>query len=142
MELITRTIEFNTKGNTDIIDITNNIEDIVSSSGLKEGSATIFAIGSTAGITTVEYEPGLVKTDLPGFFEKLAPYKDPYAHHNTWGDDNGASHVRASLLGCSIVVPFNNGKLFLGTWQQVIFIDFDTHARSRKVVVQVFGKRE
>lgn len=142
MELITKTIEFNTKGNTDIIDITNEIEDIVNQSGFKEGSATIFVIGSTAGITTVEYEPGLVKTDLPAFFEKLAPYKDFYAHHNTWGDDNGASHIRASLLGSSIVVPFKAGNLLLGTWQQVIFIDFDTHPRSRKVVVQLVGKLE
>lgn len=107
---------------------------------MQEGQVTVFAIGSTMGITCVEFEPGLVKTDLPDFFEKIAPYKADYAHHGTWGDDNGAAHVRASLLGSSLVIPFSDGQLILGTWQQIISIDFDTRPRSRKAVVQITGK--
>ena len=141
MDLTTKVIKLQTKGRTDIIDITGDVQQIVSGSGFEEGAAMIFAIGSTAGITTVEYEPGLVKTDLPKFFDKLAPYNDDYAHHNTWGDDNGAAHVRASLLGCSIMVPFKQGELYLGSWQQIIFIDFDTRPRSRQVVVQLYGEK-
>jgi len=140
MELITQFIELQTKGKTDIIDITGDVEKIIANSGLEEGAATIFAIGSTGGITTVEYEPGLVKTDLPKLFDKLAPYNFDYAHHGTWGCDNGAAHLRASLLGCSIAVPFMQGNLLLGTWQQIVFIDFDTRPRSRKITVQVYGK--
>ena len=140
MELITKFIELQTKGKTDIIDITGDVEKIIANSGFGEGTATIFAIGSTGGITTVEYEPGLVKTDLPKLFDKLAPYNFDYAHHGTWGDDNGAAHLRASLLGCSIAVPFMQGNLLLGTWQQIVFIDFDTRPRSRKITVQVYGK--
>jgi secondary thiamine-phosphate synthase enzyme len=141
VEIVTESINFKTKGKTHIIDITNEVQGVLSHTGFREGSLTVFAIGSTAGITTVEYEPGLVKTDLPKMFEKLAPYGEPYAHHNTWGDDNGSSHLKASLLGCSLVVPFTDGKLILGTWQQIIFIDFDTRPRSRKIVVQITGKK-
>jgi len=140
MELITKFIELQTKGKTDIIDITDDVQQIIANSGLEEGTTIIFAIGSTGGITTVEYEPGLVKTDLPKLFDKLAPYNFDYAHHGTWGDDNGAAHLRASLLGCSTAIPFTQGKLLLGTWQQIIFIDFDTRPRSRKITVQVYGK--
>lgn len=139
MEIKTEFIEMKTHGNTHIIDITDEVQGIVSGSGLLEGSVLVFAKGSTGGITSVEYEPGLVKTDLPRLFDTLAPYGEHYAHHNTWGDDNGASHVRASLLGCSITVPFVDGKLFLGTWQQIIFIDFDTRPRSRQIAVQISG---
>lgn len=141
MEIATETISIRTKGNTDIIDITPSVQEIVSKLNFREGSATIFAVGSTAGLTTVEYEPGLVKKDLPRLFDQLAPYGKDYAHHNTWGDDNGSSHVRASLLGCSLVVPFVDGKLTLGTWQQIAYLDFDTRSRSRQIVVQVIGKK-
>lgn len=141
MEITTKFIDTKTKGNTDIIDITVNVQKIISASGFREGSATVFAIGSTAGVTTVEYEPGLVKTDLPKLFDMLAPCGDHYEHHNTWGDDNGSSHVRASLLGCSIVVPFVDGQILLGTWQQIIYIDFDTRPRSRRIAVQITGTK-
>ena len=140
MELTTTFIELQTKGHTDIIDISDDLQKIVNGSGLREGNVTISVIGSTSGLTTIEYEPGLVNTDFPELLNKLAPYGIPYSHDNTWGDDNGAAHLRASLLGGSIVVPFLNGKLILGTWQQVIYIDFDTRPRSRKITVQVFGK--
>ncbi len=140
MELITEFIEFSTQGNTSIVDITNDIQHILNGSGLIEGTATIFGVGSTTGISTIEYEPGLVDKDIPDLYDKLAPYGPDYAHHQTWGDDNGASHVRATLQGCHIAVPFIESTLILGTWQQVIFIDFDTQPRSRKVVVQLLGK--
>jgi secondary thiamine-phosphate synthase enzyme len=87
----------------------------------------------------VEFEPGLVKTDIPRLFDMLAPYGQNYAHHATWGDDNGSSHLKASLLGCSLVVPFIEGKLLLGNWQQIVYIDFDTRPRSRRIVVQIGG---
>jgi len=140
MEIKTDYLHFDTKGNSDIVDITQMIQNLVNEAGFEEGSASIFGVGSTTGISTIEYEPGLVKTDMPRFYEKIAPYKDNYDHHNTWGDDNGSSHVRATLQGCSLVVPFVNAQLILGTWQQIIFIDFDTRPRSRKVVVQLTGK--
>ncbi|UCG79514.1 MAG: YjbQ family protein [Nitrospirota bacterium] len=139
MEMKTEFIELSTRGDTDIIDITERVQSIVSQEGFREGSASVFAIGSTGGITTVEYEPGLVNSDLPRLFDTLAPYGEHYAHHNTWGDDNGSSHVRASLLGCAMTVPFIDGKLLLGTWQQIVFIDFDTRPRKRRISVQLAG---
>jgi secondary thiamine-phosphate synthase enzyme len=141
VDIATKVFTIKTKGKTDIIDITERVEKAIFENGYKQGSAAIFAIGSTAGVTTVEYEPGLVKTDIPKLFDMLAPYGRHYAHHNTWGDDNGASHVRATLLGCSLVVPFVDAKMLLGTWQQIIYIDFDTRPRSRKVAVQITGIR-
>ncbi len=141
MELETRQIQFGTKGRTDIIDITDMVESEIRQSGFTEGQVTLFAVGSTTGLSTIEYEPGLVHTDIAKMFDKLAPYGAHYAHHGTWGDDNGASHVRSTLMGSSLVVPFVNGKLTLGTWQQIIFVDFDTRPRSRKVVVQLWGKK-
>jgi len=138
----THFVEMRTEGNTHIIDITGNVQDILTKADFKEGTATVFAIGSTGGITTLEFEPGLVKTDLPRLFDILAPYGDHYAHHNTWGDDNGSSHLKASLLGCSLAVPFKDGSLLLGTWQQIVFIDFDTRPRDRKIVVQLSGLKD
>ncbi len=131
-------IKVETKGHTDIMDVTDKTADIVSKSGIRNGTATVFVPGSTGGMTTVEYEPGLIK-DLKEFFEKLFPYKHPYAHNATWGDGNGGSHVRASFLGPSITVPLVNGQMTLGTWQQIIFIDFDTRKRGRELIVQVVG---
>lgn len=139
MHIETHFIELTTKGNTHIIDITENVQDILTKARFREGTTTVFVIGSTGGITTVEFEPGLVNTDLPRLFDILAPYGEHYAHHNTWGDDNGSSHLKASLLGCSLTVPFMDGSLLLGTWQQIVFIDFDTRPRNRRLVVQLSG---
>jgi secondary thiamine-phosphate synthase enzyme len=131
-------LELETKGFCDIHDITAAGREKVSQSGIENGQALFFAVGSTAGITTVEYEPGLVK-DLKGFFEKLFPEKGVYHHEETWHDGNGFSHVRASFLKPSLTVPVMDGKLVLGTWQQVIFIDFDNRPRRREIVIQVTG---
>ena len=141
IDLETRHIEFSTNGRTHIVDITEMVQNEIYDSGFTEGQVTLFAIGSTTGLSTIEYEPGLVHTDIAEMFDKLAPYGVPYAHNDTWGDDNGAAHVRSTLQGSSLVVPFINKKLTLGTWQQIIFLDFDTRARSRKVVVQILGKK-
>jgi secondary thiamine-phosphate synthase enzyme len=107
---------------------------------MQEGQACVFGIGSTTGITTLEYEPGLVHTDVKAMFQHFAPYGKAYKHNQTWGDDNGAAHLRSFLVGTSFNVPFVNGKLILGTWQQIVFVDFDTRPRDRRVVVQVYGK--
>ena len=113
---------------------------MVQESGFHEGSALISAIGSTTGITTLEYEPGLVKTDVAAMYERIATYKVDYAHNQTWGDDNGAAHLRSALTGTSLTIPFLDQQLILGQWQQIIFIDFDTRPRERSVVVQCMGK--
>jgi secondary thiamine-phosphate synthase enzyme len=128
-----------TKGHTDIIDITKALADVVVSHKLKHGNATVFVSGSTAGVTTVEYEPGLVK-DLPEAFERIAPTGKSYHHDARWGDENGYAHVRASLLGPSLTIPFEDGDLQLGTWQQVVLIDFDNRARERTLIVQLIGE--
>jgi secondary thiamine-phosphate synthase enzyme len=139
ISLSTHTLHINTSGRTDIVDLTPQVQGLIGSAGLAEGSAAVFAVGSTAGITTVEFEPGLVKTDIARMFDRIAPYGAAYAHNDTWGDDNGAAHLRASLLGSSLSVPFLEGKLLLGAWQQIVLIDFDTRARSRRVVVQILA---
>lgn len=141
LDIETHFIKFSTRGKTDIIDITGKVQQVISSSGFIEGNVTVFGIGSTTGITTIEYEPGLVQTDIPELYDKLAGYDKNYAHHKTWGDDNGGAHVRSTLTGSSIVIPFKDGQLLTGTWQQIIFIDFDTRPRSRRVVVQIIGKK-
>ena len=139
MKIKTQTFSVESKGHTDIIDITSEVKKILSDSGLTEGSALIFVPGSTAGITTIEYEPGLL-SDYPAFFEKIIPSDSTYRHNETWNDGNGHSHVRASLQGSSFTVPFAGGKLLLGTWQQIILVDFDARARNRNVVVQLMGE--
>jgi len=126
-------------GHGDILDITRNVAEAVAGSGLESGVATIFVTGSTAGLTTIEYEPGLVH-DLTAAFERLYPQAIEYRHHEKWGDDNGHSHVRASMLGPSLAVPFVQASLTLGTWQQIILVDFDTRPRSREYVVQMMGE--
>jgi len=131
-------IRLKTKGFSDIHDITNVGRDKVAESGILNGQATFFVVGSTAGLTTVEYEPGLVK-DLEELFERIAPQSKYYHHEETWHDGNGFSHVRASLLKPSLTVPIVQGELTLGTWQQVILIDFDNRSRSREVVLQLMG---
>lgn len=132
-------ISIESKGDNDVINITPEVSEIVEKSGLKNGSVLVFVTGSTAGITTVEYEPGLVK-DLDEVFDRLIPSGKEYHHNKRWGDGNGHSHIRASLLGPSLNVPFVNGKIVLGTWQQIVLIDFDNRSRSRKILVQVSGE--
>ena len=138
MNIITQSFKIKTKGNTDILDITSQVQKIIKNSKLKEGQATVFVPGSTAGVTTIEYEPGLLK-DLPEAFERIIPENIEYAHHLTWGDHNGHAHVRAALLGASKTFPFTDSSLILGTWQQIVLVDFDERPRSRKVVVQIIG---
>jgi secondary thiamine-phosphate synthase enzyme len=135
------TYEFETsgKGFCDIKDVTDQVRDLVRQSGIREGLATIFVAGATAGVTTVEYESGLV-ADLKAAFERIVPQDVPYAHDSRWGDGNGFSHVRAALLKPSLSVPVSGGKLVTGTWQQVVVIDFDNRPRRRRVVVQVMGE--
>jgi secondary thiamine-phosphate synthase enzyme len=140
VNLETHSIEFSTQGNTQLVDITDKVQAVLSQSGFTEGNITLFAIGSTTGLSTVEYEPGLVNHDVAEMYQKIAPYGVAYRHNQTWGDDNGAAHLRSTITGSSLVIPFIHNKLILGTWQQIIFIDFDTRSRSRKVIVQVLGK--
>jgi len=142
MELETRTIQLSTRGHTHIVNITDQVQTQITEAGFVEGSALVACIGSTGGISTVEYEPGLVGTDISEALGKVAPYDIAYEHNNTWGDDNGAAHIRSTLVGTSYTVPFNQGKLMLGTWQQIVFLDFDTRARNRSVVVQIWGKKK
>jgi secondary thiamine-phosphate synthase enzyme len=136
----TKELEIPTKGNCDIIDITAAVQEAVAAAGLTDGTVTVFNVGSTAGVTTIEYEPGLVNHDINAAFEKIAPQNGCYEHEETWHDDNGHAHVRASLLGPSLVVPFCNQNIMLGTWQQIVLIDFDTRPRTRKVVCQMMGE--
>lgn len=136
----TEKIQVRTKGNCDVVNITEQVGEAVTESGVREGMATVFNVGSTAGITTTEYEPGLVNYDLAAAFEKIAPANARYEHEETWHDDNGHSHVRASLLGPSLSVPVVEGRLTLGTWQQIILVDFDTRARTRTVICQIIGE--
>jgi secondary thiamine-phosphate synthase enzyme len=126
-----------TKGQGDAHDLTQIVRKAVA--GMRRGIATVFVVGSTAGITTIEFEPGAV-ADFNRLFEKLAPRSAEYQHHLRWGDDNGSSHVRAALLGPSLTVPFDNGALLLGTWQQIMLLEFDTSPRDREIVIQVVGE--
>ncbi|MCX5726645.1 MAG: secondary thiamine-phosphate synthase enzyme YjbQ [Candidatus Saganbacteria bacterium] len=139
MTVTSKRIKLETKGSDDIIDITGEVEGEVERSKVRSGIATVFVPGSTASVTTVEYEPGLVK-DIKTIDEKLVPSNVTYAHDSTWGDANGYAHLRASLYGPSITVPITSGKLTLGTWQQIILIDHDNRPRSRDVVIQVMGE--
>jgi len=138
MELQTHFINIKTSGRTDIRDITDEVKNILSHSGLSEGNILIFTGGSTAGVTTIEYEPGLLK-DYPEFFEKIIPSGKTYHHDETWHDGNGHSHIRAALQGASLTIPFHEKQLLLGTWQQIIFIDFDNRPRSRTITIQLTG---
>jgi len=135
----TEQIKVETKGNCDIVNITEQVSEVVAQSDMSDGTVTVFNVGSTAGITTTEYEPGLVSYDIKAAFEKIAPEHARYEHEETWHDDNGHSHVRASLLGPSLSVPVVDGQLTLGTWQQIILVDFDTRPRTRTVICQIVG---
>jgi secondary thiamine-phosphate synthase enzyme len=139
MKIITDTIRLKTRGAGDLIDLTADIAECVRTSLLQAGNVTVFVIGSTAGITTFEYEPGLVN-DMQEFYEKIAPSKRHYSHDDTWGDANGFSHVRGAFTGPSLTIPFQEGHLFLGTWQQVVLAEFDNRPRERRIVVQIIGE--
>ncbi len=132
-------ISLRTQGDGEILDITAEVQKQVTDSGINNGIATVFVTHSTVGITTVEYEPGLV-ADLGKLWERIAPKNIPYDHNAHWGDGNGYAHVRASMLGASLVVPFTNKKLELGTWQQIIVVDFDNRPRNRTVILQMMGE--
>jgi secondary thiamine-phosphate synthase enzyme len=139
MEVVTEHLKISTQGNSELLDITEKVSTVLHCQKIKEGNVTVFVVGSTASVTTTEYEPGL-KKDIPEMLERLAPSNMPYHHNNTWGDGNGHAHVRASFLGPSIVIPFSDGKMLLGTWQQIVLIDFDTRPRTRDIVIQLVGK--
>ncbi len=139
MTVKTVTINLNTKGNADIQDITNQVSQAVADSGLSDGVATIFSPSSTSGLTTIEYESGCL-SDLRRLFDEIIDPARHYAHNARWGDGNGHSHVRAALLGASFAVPFVNKRLTLGTWQQIIFLDFDNRQRRRELVLQLMGE--
>ena len=128
-----------TSGQGDAHDITRLVADAVAASDLASGIVTAFVVGSTAGITTIEFEPGAV-ADFNGLFDELAPREGDYRHHLRWGDDNGSSHVRAALLGPSLTIPFEDGSLTLGTWQQIMLLEFDTRPRKREIVIQIVGE--
>ncbi len=139
MTVKTGSIALTTRGDTDIHDITEAIADVIAQSGLKSGVVTVFCPSSTSALTTIEYESGAV-SDLKRLFEEIIPQNREYAHNARWHDGNGHSHVRASLLGPSLTIPFVNGELTLGTWQQVIYVDFDNKPRRRELVVQMIGE--
>jgi secondary thiamine-phosphate synthase enzyme len=131
--------EVRTRGQGDAHDVTEAVAEIVSASGLRSGMATVFVVGSTAAVTTIEFEPGAV-ADFNRLLDALAPRGAEYEHHLRWGDDNGSSHVRAALLGPSLGIPFVGGRLALGTWQQIMLIELDTRGRRRELIVQVIGE--
>ena len=137
--IVTEKISIHTKGDGDIIDITAEVERKVSVAGIDAGTVTVFISGSTAGVTTIEYEPGAV-SDFKSMWDRLVPRNIQYGHDQRWGDGNGYSHVRASTLGPSLTVPFSNRALLLGTWQQIIVVDFDNRPRSREIVLQIMGE--
>lgn len=134
---VARRIE--TKGQGDVRDLTALVSGAVRATGLDSGIATVFVVGSTAGVTTIEFEPGAV-ADLDRAFESVAPRDAEYRHHLRWGDDNGSSHVRAAMLGPSLTVPFQKSELAVGTWQQIVLVEFDTRPRTREIVIQVMGE--
>ena len=139
MTVQTKEITLQSRGNCDIIDVTSEVANHVEKSGIDNGIVTLLVVGSTAGITTIEYEPNLL-SDFNDMWDRVIPQNIPYEHDKTWGDGNGHSHVRASTLGASLTVPFGNKRLTLGTWQQIIFVDFDNRPRSRKIVIQILGE--
>jgi secondary thiamine-phosphate synthase enzyme len=139
MAVITQRIIVKTKGQDDIIDITEQTSNGIEDSNLKNGIATIFVSGSTAALTTIEYEPGLL-SDFPKMLERIVPQNIEYGHEKMWHDGNGHSHVRASLIGPSLTVPFTNGKLVLGTWQQIVLVELDTRNRDRSLILQITGE--
>lgn len=139
MRIINERISLATKGSGDFIDITQDVSRLLKASGVQTGNLLVFAIGSTAAIITLEYEPGLL-ADMNAFYEQIASSGRHYFHDDTWGDANGYSHLRASLAGQSLTVPFEKGKMLLGMWQQIAFVEFDNRPRERQIVVQIMGE--
>ncbi len=139
MTIKTTEHEVRTRGQGDASDLTGQVQAAIAASGARDGLATVFVSGSTAGVTAIEFESGVV-ADLDTALEKLAPRHGEYRHHLRWGDDNGSSHVRAGLVGPSLSVPFAGGQLALGTWQQIVLVEFDTRPRSRRYLIQIMGE--
>lgn len=139
MPVSTRTLVLKSKGENDMIDITNAVADAIKIDNIKDGIVTIFVSGSTAAVTTIEYEPGLRK-DFPAMLDRVAPKGIEYEHEKTWHDGNGHSHVRASLIGSALTVPFKERRLMLGTWQQIVLVELDIRPRDREIVLQVIGE--
>lgn len=137
--IVTKKISLQSNGECDIIDITPQVEQQIAEADINNGIATLFVTGSTAGISTIEFESGLL-SDFPAMWDRIVPKNVPYNHDRRWGDGNGYSHVRASLLGASLVIPFNNKRLTLGTWQQIVVVDFDNRPRSRQIILQLMGE--
>ena len=138
MTVASDTIGLKTSAKDEIIDITHKVQEAVSRSGVMDGLACVFVVGSTAAVTTVEHEPGLV-ADMREAMDRLYPRNQDYEHHRRWGDGNGHSHIRASFVGPSLTVPVSDSRLVLGTWQQIVFMEFDNKPRSREIAVQVLG---
>ena len=139
MTVVSKSIQIRSKGENDMIDLTDQISEFVGNSGISNGTVTIFVSGSTGSITTIEFEPGLIK-DFPEMLNRIAPKDLDYGHEQMWHDGNGHSHVKASLMGPSLTVPFSNGVMHLGTWQQIVFLELDTRARTRNLVLQIIGE--
>jgi len=139
LTVTTKQLSINTLGEDDIVDITEDVAQAVIESSLKNGVVTVFVPGSTGALTTIEYEPGLLK-DLPNILERMAPKRLEYEHERRWHDGNGHSHVRASIIGPCLTVPFVNGRLTLGTWQQIVFLELDVHSRNRQLILQIIGE--
>ena len=140
MSVVTEELMINTPGEDSIVDLTEQVSDVVKKSKISTGIAHVFVIGSTGALTTVEYEPGLLK-DVPAALDRLIPRHITYAHHETWHDNNGHSHVRASLIGPSLTIPVRDGDIVHGTWQQLVFLELDTNPRKRRILVTVIGEK-
>ena len=139
MPVETRSFSFSTDVDTDVVDITREVSDIVSECSITDGIAVVFVPGSTGAVTTIEHEPGLVQ-DIKDYFDRTVPRGNDYHHEERWHDKNGHSHIRASLIGPSVTIPFRDKRLMLGTWQQIVFLDFDVRARERELIVQLIGE--
>jgi secondary thiamine-phosphate synthase enzyme len=139
MTVITKAIKINSKGENDMVDITDQTLKAIQESKLKDGIVTVFVSGSTGAITTIEYEPGL-RNDFPKMLNRIIPQNIEYEHDKTWHDENGHSHVRASLIGPGLTIPFKDGNLILRTWQQIVFFELDTRSRERRITIQIIGE--
>ena len=139
MTIITKSIKIQSKGESDIIDLNDMVSKKITESGISNGIVTVFVAGSTGALTTIEYEPGLLK-DFPDMLSRIAPNEINYEHEERWHDGNGRSHVKASLVGPSLTIPFKDGSLLLGTWQQIVFVELDTRGRSRNIILQIIGE--
>jgi secondary thiamine-phosphate synthase enzyme len=139
MTIVTESVQIGSRGENDMIDITRSTSKAIEGSKLKNGIVTIFVAGSTAAVTTIEYEPGL-RTDFPNMLSRIVPKNIEYEHDKTWHDGNGHSHVRASLVGPSLTIPFKDGRLLLGTWQQIVLVEMDIRQREREIVLQIMGE--